>query len=579
MKIQQKLRLGLGFLFALILLLAAVSIYYVNSLSEASRSILTANYNSLEYAQGMQRALGLGDSERLDAGAFRHYLDLQKKNITEIGERELTDDLEREFHRILLDTLHLASQSTVRRDLDLVTTLNMQALERKSRIAGTTSTVAWQLIVGTASLCIILALVMLVNLPRTIAKPIQELLNGIQQISAKNYSSRLHMDRKDEFRDLADSFNLLAVQLGEYYSTSISRIMVEKKRVEALVNNMHDPVIILDSARTIMFVNDIACKILALRRDQLLGHSAVELALGNDLMRSLIHDGEAPTTEKSASHESMKIFSDNKESYYEKERHEITSVDSEGQVQNLGNVIVLRNVTSFKEYDFAKSSFIATVSHELKTPISSIKLSLQLLEKAETGSINEEQHQLIKSMAEDCTRLLKISSELLSLSQAETGNIKLNIQAVDAATVVNYAVAATKTLADQRHIVVHTKLSNSLPLVQADAEKVTWVLVNFLTNAVRYSPEHSEITVRVEPSQHAAHSIEFSVTDQGKGIEERYRSKIFDRYFQVPGSSKSGSGLGLAISREFIEALNGSIGVETEVGFGSRFWFCLDAAS
>ena len=134
-------------------------------------------------------------------------------------------------------------------------------------------------------------------------------------------------------------------------------------------------------------------------------------------------------------------------------------------------------------------------------------------------------------------------------------------------------------LAEQRHVEFKIEHDTNLPNVLADAEKVTWVLINFLTNAIRYSPEQSKVEVRVTRAPHDADSIEFSVIDQGKGIDARYRDKIFDRYFQVPGSNKSGSGLGLAISKEFIEAQQGSIGVDSEIGYGSRFWFCLHAAS
>ncbi len=577
MKIHQKLRLGLGLLFALIILLAAVSLVYLRSLSDASHSILEANYNSLEYVRTMYAALDQEDLNDLDTVRFQGALEAQKQNITEFGERELTQQLERNFDLLIAARDRAVYFQRVRHDLHLIMTLNLQALERKSILAGKSSEIATRWVSGTASLCAIISLMMLLNLPRTITKPIRELLEGIREISAKNYRSRLHIDRRDEFKELGDSFNLLAIQLGEYYSSSISRIMIEKKRVETLVNNMHDPVIILDEDRKVIFVNDVASKILGLSREDLIGKSAVDIAVSNDLMRSLIQTDSHASDDSSHSKESLKIFTDNKESYFEKERQAMYfAAGADNLPQYMGDVIILRNITSFKEHDFAKSSFIATVSHELKTPISSIKLSLQLLEKKETGLLTEEQRQLVDSMEDDCTRLLKISSELLNMSQAETGNISLTLQPTDPAGIVQYALDATKTLADQRGIRFVPTLSESLPKVIADAEKVTWVMINFLTNAIRYSPEHSQVRVVVEPKDSG---VEFSVIDVGKGIEERYREKIFDRYFQVPGSAKSGSGLGLAISKEFIESQGGRIGVESEIGYGSRFWFRLQQAS
>ena len=133
--------------------------------------------------------------------------------------------------------------------------------------------------------------------------------------------------------------------------------------------------------------------------------------------------------------------------------------------------------------------------------------------------------------------------------------------------------------AEQKQIELHYQLPADLPAIQADLDKTTWVLMNFLSNAIRYSPEKSTITVEAQVSNDQKNVL-FSVQDFGKGIESKYQQRIFDRYFQVPtsGQSKSGTGLGLAISKEFIEAQKGRIGVESELGNGSRFWFQLPLA-
>jgi PAS domain S-box-containing protein len=320
----------------------------------------------------------------------------------------------------------------------------------------------------------------------------------------------------------------------------------------------------LDSQGIILFINDEALKIMGLKQEEVVGKSAETLALTNDLMQSLIINN--PNSTKAGT---MKIFADAKESYFEKEIVNITiKPTGEEQTIDIGNVIILRNITVFKELDFAKTNFIATVSHELKTPISSIKMSLQLLEKEATGSINEEQKQLIESIKEDSQRLLKITGELLDLSQLETGNIHLNIDQSDPYAIANYAVEAVKVQAEQKQIEIVVDAQPDLPQVKADTEKTSWVLINFLTNAITYSSENSKIIVKLklENSQ-----IIFQVIDTGKGIDSRYKTKVFDKYFQIPGSHKSGTGLGLAISKEFIEAQNGSIRVESELGLGSTF--------
>jgi signal transduction histidine kinase len=287
-------------------------------------------------------------------------------------------------------------------------------------------------------------------------------------------------------------------------------------------------------------------------------------------MKSLIINNLSNEHQKSLP---MKIFADGKESYFEKETVTITiKPTGEDQTITIGDVIILRNITVFKELDFAKTNFIATVSHELKTPIASIKMSLQLLEKPATGSINTDQKQLIDGIKEDSQRLLKITGELLELSQLETGNIKLNMEKSDPYEIVNYAIEAIKVQAEQKQIELQIEVEHNLPEVKADSEKTAWVLINFLTNAIRYSSENSSITVQLKKENN---QITFQVIDTGRGIDSRYKTKIFDKYFQVPGSHKSGTGLGLAISKEFIEAQGGTIGIASELGLGSTFYFKL----
>ncbi|MNX44958.1 Alkaline phosphatase synthesis sensor protein PhoR [compost metagenome] len=137
---------------------------------------------------------------------------------------------------------------------------------------------------------------------------------------------------------------------------------------------------------------------------------------------------------------------------------------------------------------------------------------------------------------------------------------------------MKYAVEAVKVQADQKQIQLVVDADENLKNVKADAEKTGWVLINYLSNAIRYSSEKSTILIKLKEENN---QMVFQVIDTGKGIDTRYKDRVFDKYFQVPGSQKSGTGLGLAISKEFIEAQNGSVGVESNLGLGSTFWFSL----
>lgn len=572
MKIKTKLNLSVGLLFLLIIVLSFMGAYSIIKIKKDTESILKANYNSIEYSQKMLISL---DKNNLNleksSEIFQTNLDKQLDNITEIGELQASNNVKNNFEILKVNQTNEKLKNQIRQDIYQIIKLNMNAIKYKSDVAISTanSSYFWIAILGT--FCFLIAFNLLVNLPNNIANPLKELTLSIQEIANKNYSQRVHFDNHNEFGDLAKSFNTMAVKLQEYNNSNLYKLSFEKKRLETLINNMHDPIIGIDDLGIVLFVNLEALKIIGLKKEEFIGKKASDLALKNDLLKSLIiNEIENPKAQP------MKIFADGKESYFEKELINITvKPTGEDKSIDIGNVIILRNITLFKELDFAKTNFIATVSHELKTPIAAIKMSLQLLEKPETGAVNKEQKILIDGIKDDSQRLLKITGELLELSQLETGNINLKIEKSNPYDIVKYAIEAVKVQAEQKNILLVIEQEENLPSIKSDSEKTTWVLINFLTNAIYYSSENSKIIISLKKEEK---EIYFQVIDTGKGIEDRYQTKIFDKYFQVPGSNKSGTGLGLAISKEFIEAQGGTIGVKSELGLGSRFYVKLKIA-
>lgn len=570
MRIKTKLSLGIGLLFLLIIVLAVIGATHINKLSRDTKNILVANYNTLDYSRQMLIALDQNIADPKNKNKFTVNLQKQQKNITEDGEQELTNKLAADFEKLKAKPADSMAEINVRTDLTDIMLLNMQAIERKSLVAERTGDRAtfWILVAGT--ICFLIALTLLVNLPGSIAGPIRELTGKIKEIAEKKYKQQVHLQGSSEFIELGDAFNTMASKLDEYEGSNLHKLLFEKKRIETIINNMHDPVIGLDENKKILFANDEAVKITGLKTNELVGKAAQDIAVTNDLIRYLIRDIvsdiKGPVNGKS---QPMKIFADNKESYFEKEVHEIGIIPTgEKEKQQIGYVIILKNITPFKELDFAKTNFIATVSHELKTPISSIKMSVQLLENEQTGITNPDQKHLLESIKDDANRLLKITGELLNMTQVETGNIQLNIKPANPKEIIDYAVAFNKVLADQKKIRFDISVPEKIPAVLADTEKTAWVISNLVSNAIRYSPENSTILLSI---QEKGNGIQFLVRDEGQGIDPQYKNKIFDRYFRVPGSQKGGTGLGLAISKEFIEAQNGSISVESNIGTGSAF--------
>ena len=574
MKIKIKLLLGVGLLFAMIILLTLFSILFVNKLSGDTKNILVANYNTLDYSRKMEIALNnninLPDNQKL----FIENLQLQRKNVTEVGEQELTDSLALHYAGLQRNSSDSALLLRVREDINDIMLLNMQAIQRKSKIAEDSAETSrfWITLLGT--ICIIIALTMLFNLPGNIANPIKELTASIKQIATGNYSQRIHFAKQNEFGELAASFNTMAEKLEEYQASSLQKLMIEKKRIETLINNMNDPVIGLDEHRKILFMNDMALKIAGLKTEEVIGKPVQDIAVKNDLVRSLVKELFSGAKDQNEKKQPVKIYADNKESYFEKEIIPINIIPTgESEEKLIGNVILLQNITPYKELDFAKTNFISTVSHELKTPISSIKMSLQLLENKQIGALNEEQESLVQSIKDDAGRLLKITGELLNMTQVETGSIQMSVLPSSPKEIVEYAVSANKTAAEDKHIKLEINIPENIPSVSADKDKTAWVLTNLISNAIRYSYDDSTVKVNVLAEEN---KVKFAVTDTGQGIAPEYIDKVFDRYFRIPGSKKEGTGLGLSISKEFIEAQDGSIAVKSEFGAGSTFSFVLN---
>ncbi|SFF00471.1 sensor histidine kinase [Thermoflexibacter ruber] len=576
MKTKTKLTIGFGLLLILVILSTLLSISLVNTISRASHQILQDNYVTIEYAENM---LILLDEIKQDTSLmkqFEYNLVLQQNNITEIGEADLTLSLTKLFERIKSKSSDTHLENKMRTILTSIIKINLEAIKRKSITTNQTADNAIMYIGFVGFCCFLIAVFMMFIFPAFISKPIENLSESIKQIAEENYSQRVNFESHSEFGELAKSFNVMAQKLEEYNNSNVAKLMMEKKRVETLIDKMHDPVIGLDENLKIIFANQEANSVLGLSNSELIGFQSKDLALKNDLLRELIKDIKDNEFDKNAL-KPIKIFANGRESYFEKDVQHISIIPT-GEVKTkiVGHVILLHNVTEYKELDSAKTNFIATISHEFKTPISSIKLSLQLLENEQVGKLNEEQKNLVDSIKDDANRLLKITGELLDMTQVESGNIQLSILPSDPKEILQYAINATKAQADQKQIQFQLSYPDKVSKIQADNEKTAWVLTNLISNAIQYSYDNSTIFLTIKETKE---QVSFSVKDTGQGIAPQYKDKIFDRYFRVPGTKKEGTGLGLAISKEFIEAQGGQITVESEFGAGSTFTLILNKAT
>lgn len=437
----------------------------------------------------------------------------------------------------------------------------------------------WISIVGAACICVGIGIWL--RLPASINKPIKEITNGIQEIANHNYGKRLDLNDNQEFAEVSKNFNRMAKRLEEYHASTLSEMMAAKKYMETIINSINEPIIGLNNEMEILFINDEALNVLNLKREDVIRRSAQEISMRNDLLRRLVRElidiPSQQTVDDKSKKEPLKIYADDKESFFQVKYISITQPSKDDMIpEKRGYVIMLKNITEFKELDSAKTTFISTISHELKTPISAIMMSLQLLEDKRVGTLNNEQEDLASSIKENSERLLSITGELLNMTQVESGKLQLKPKITKPIELIEYAIKANRVQAEKFNIQIEVEYpEDKVGKLFIDSEKIAWVLTNLLSNAIRYSPENGPVVIGAHQTDD--NYIEMYVQDFGKGIDPRYHKSIFDHYFRVPGTKVQGSGLGLSISRDFVEAHNGTLTVQSELGKGSKFIMRLKA--
>lgn len=609
--IRTKLYAGLGVLAFLVVLLWSSGLVFINSLADNSSAIIRNNNRTVAYMQHiendlktlhMYQAVLLDSTEQLSADLntridsvkkdMMYQMGKQQQNITETGEAQISNNLQEalltyveQFDRaqnsgeLSMDQNNAMTRQygTIQDLVSQITYMNLDAINRKNDQAQQTasSVIFYMTIIG--ALSTLLALGLLIRYPSYIVTPIHELIDRIKKIANQNYDQRLEFERGDEYEELAQAFNTMAARLQEYDSSNLAKITNEKQRIEAIINHINDAIVGLDKDKNILFVNTTAEEIIGMDKDRLVGEYAPDIASTNDLMRKLIQDlmNENDDEQQDEDPDLLKISSGDRHIYYAKE---ITPVLLEDNIneskKQIGTIITLKNVTHFQEINEAKTNFVAVVSHELKTPIASINMSLRLLEDERVGPLNEEQTELIESIRSNANRMKKTTGELLDLSKIETGNIQLNSGLVHPSDLMDYAYETMLMQAEQKEISMEIECDEEIAVVKADLQKSVWVLVNLISNAIRYTPPKGKIVLKAEEEPRY---VRLSVIDNGKGIPAEYLDKIFQKYFQVYGDKNDdgGSGLGLSIAKEFINAQGGEIGVESELGQGSTFYFTL----
>ena len=527
---------------------------------------------------------------------FSSNLEICMSNISEVGEQQLLNSLSKQYQdyegqlydfnntsdRVGLYFSVLQRKNEILRETcSNLIDLNHRALSNKDRI------VQNLYINAKVYVFIILIVVLLVSglaiykFPQMIVKPILDITEKIKRVADGDYQQQIPVDSDTELGKLSKAFNVMSVKLKEFEESNLAELKAQKTRIETIIKSINDGLVILNESKDVILANEAASEILGIPEKRLIGKNAKELSLDNSVMRGLLdrlEQNDTGNSEADPDEDQSKNFikierQEGKQEFYTKDVIDVHDVDN--QNKSLGYILLLKNVTYFKQSDEAKTNFIAVASHEFKTPLSAINMCLMLLQDKRFGTLNPEQDEIVVSMKSEVQRLIKMVSELLDISKMETGSIELEKKLVSPKIIIEYSASPFEVQLSEKNITLEKIIDPEVPEFMADTEKVSWVLINFLSNAIRYTPEGGMIIIE---AKRLNGKVEFAVQDRGPGISKEHHNQVFQRFVQLQSDgvkNEKGLGLGLAISKEVITEHSGDIGVISELGAGSRFFFTL----
>lgn len=386
----------------------------------------------------------------------------------------------------------------------------------------------------------------------------------------------------DEVGDLKRAFARMARTIGQ--REAILRAQNEalgalNRRVEAVLNTTNDGIVMLDQGGGFSVVNQRLADLFGVDADVLLDQTfeqAGPLLVGrfknNALVRARI--AELLPDPEAIADETYEIV----EPEYRVLR--VFSAPVRGEAGDLlGRIFVFRDVTRETAVDRMKTEFMSVVSHELRTPLTAIKGYVDLMVSGQTGPLGELQHEFLTIVQSNTSRLNALINDMLDISRIESGRVEVQRAVVDYGKIVRETMQTLAQQAESKSIELSAPLPDALPPVSGDADRIAQVLVNLLSNALKYTPPGGQVQVSVEP---ADTFVTTCVADNGIGIGPEDQQRLFQKFFRADNSTTreaGGTGLGLAITKAILEKLRGSIWVESEAGQGTRFFFTLPTAA
>ena len=602
MTLRAKLLLAQAPLAVILALLGAASVTFLSVLGRSPELILKDNYRSvlaaermiqvLDRVQAEALALAAGRASAVDGGAQRRFeaeLNVQEHNITERGEAEATRRLRQSWHdyqaavarleasagperlRVYFDALEPAHRAVVSA-ADEVLGLNQDAMASKSERARREAERNSTVVVVITAAALGLGLLVSLSLTARMLRPLASLTRTVRRIGEGDLGARVEVTGQDEIATLASEFNTMADRIGQYRSSSLGELLQAQQASQAAIDSLPDPVLVLEPQGGILNLNGAAEAMLHLGAGGLPPSlSAIDPAVREVVDRVVAHvlAGKGAYVPRGFE-EAVRVASP------EGDRHLLpraTPLRSE-QGGIVGVTLVLQDVTRLMRFDELKNDLVATVAHEFRTPLTSLRMAIHLCAEEVVGPLTEKQTDLLLAARQDCERLQGIVDDLLDLSRIQSGRMALQVTRLDAGALLAAAEGALRSAADAAQVELRVTPPEERLQVEGDEERLQLVLTNLLANAIRHTPAGGRITLGVRL---AGARARFEVRDTGEGISREHHERIFEKFYRVPGARAGGVGLGLYITREIVEAHGGAVGVESEPGQGSTFWFTLPA--
>jgi two-component system, NtrC family, sensor histidine kinase KinB len=600
--IRHKLMLGFGSLFAVVAVIGLLTMTQINELGQAIDVILKQNYRSVVACQEMKESL-----ERMDSGVLYTLVDRQKEgnrlideftatflasldvelgNITLPGEGEKAQKIKtlfaeyKEMIPVITQPMHamqarraayfsklqplLLEIKGLAQDIQLMNQRNMSEANNAARRLAAT---AHRRMVLAITICTFLSLFFSYLARRWILRPISSLIESTNEIRRGNLDLVLETGSKDEIGQLSESFNEMASALREVRKKERVNLMRTRHTMEKVFKALPEAIAVLDQ--------DSRVEVSTIRADQHFGlkPGAFIYDLGYEWLPDLIRralDGDR-IAEPEVKGGYIQQFVENREYFFEPLAVPIR-VGPE-RPQPLGVVLILKDVTQVHEQQELKRGVVSTVSHQLKTPLTSLRMSIHLLLEERLGHLNEKQIELLLAAREDNERLVSILDDLLDLNRIESGKAQLSLQPAGPRNLARDAMEPFLIEARDKGVEMINDTPEDLPEVMADVKKIQEIFANLFSNALRFTGPGGVITVRAHPEPEC---VRFLVEDTGKGIPAEHLGHMFEQFYRgTEQTAESGVGLGLAIVKKLVEAHGGKVAVESEAGKGSVFSFTL----